>query len=182
MALLLLDLGAAKESGDQFRDYLRQKDADPEGYLGLGEAEFAQHDYQAADEAFRNALKLRPEDPALQKRFLECGQILALDPTLRGLSSAEKNRRSRLLLEEIVHAFEPCLQDMNTEAGSEIHGLMESAQKVLLAKPKQGEYGVDTEKNLALVESLWEKGGGRCRISLGTDDALSRAVAKLSAR
>ncbi len=177
---LLLDLSAAKESAELFRGVLRQHKEDAEAYAGLGEAEFAQQNYLSAEEAFRNALRGNPDDQTLQNRLEVCTQITALDPTARGLSSAERNRRSRSLLERTLHALDSCFLKSENVPSESSRELLESARKALVAKPKQQALSENTEANLIMLENLWKQCEDQCRTSFEGDEVLSRVVAKLS--
>ena len=177
---LLFDVGATKESAMQFRDVLRENKQDAEAYAGLGEAEFALQNYKTAEEAFRNALKKNPDDRTFQNRLDVCAQIVALDPTSRGLNSAERFQRSRSILERTVQALDSCFLKSENVPSDSAQKLLESAKKALIAKARPRTYGEDTEANLIIVENLWKQCEDQCRTSFEEDEVLSRVVERLS--
>ena len=88
---------------------LTARDAqDESAFAGLGEAEFDLADYAVARNALATALRLNPNDTTVQKRLDATGQILALDPTLRGLGESERLKRSQSVLAAILDLLDQC--------------------------------------------------------------------------
>ncbi len=56
-------------------------------------------DYRGAQRAFKTALRLNAADSNAATRLELVEQVLELDPTLRGLSAAERYRRSQKVME-----------------------------------------------------------------------------------
>lgn len=177
----LLELNAAKESEYLFREVLREARRDGEANAGLGEAEFAQLDYVSAQEAFRNALRWKPNDEAVQKRLELCGQIVSLDPTGRRLSPAERYRRSQALLERVLKAFESC-----TATSSEltfpdaVRTQLEGARKALGKRPRERSYREEAEAATVAAGELWKAHENLCGSAGDGDEALVRVLARLS--
>ncbi len=96
VGLLLLEFGSPRESAEVFREVLRKDPQDGDAYAGLGQAEFAEGNYLAAQQAFRSALQWNAADKTSRERLQVCEQIADLDPTLRGLCSW-KGRRSEII-------------------------------------------------------------------------------------
>ncbi len=96
---LFIVAGSPTHAADVFRDILRRHPQDSDAHAGLGEAEFAEKNYQAAQADFLTASRLNPQNDPIRKRLDLCSQVLALDPTRRGLDPAERYRRSRKLLD-----------------------------------------------------------------------------------
>jgi len=178
---MFLDFGAAKESSDLYRDLLRKQPHDAEAYAGLGEAEFAQQNYRSARESFRNALRWQPDNQTVQKRLDICEQILALDPTLRGLGSAERFHRSKDLLEKTLRTLEECLasrSEISTPEG--VHELLGVAHKAILRRPQPSRYSEEAETNTQLAEKVWQDRENLCGSIGSTDEALARVLTRLS--
>jgi hypothetical protein len=70
---------------------LRDKPGDVDALVGLGEAEFAGANYRAAQRDFSAALRLDPEKREAGERLDLSDEVLALDPSLRGLGTAERS-------------------------------------------------------------------------------------------
>jgi tetratricopeptide (TPR) repeat protein len=94
---LLLDCGLPSESAEVFRGIIQKYPRDGDSYAGLGRAEPALDNYPAAEAAFKNALHWNPGDLTSRKQLEMIEQILALDPSLRGLTSLQRYQRSRKL-------------------------------------------------------------------------------------
>lgn len=178
---MLLDFGLPRESADVFRDVLQQDKQDAEAHAGLGEADFARGDYPSARDAFRNALRFNPNDEAARERSELCDQIVAVDPTLRGLRSAERFRRSQRLVEAALHALDQCAaSNAGTVLPAPARELADTARKLLLRRRVPRSHGDATESNVSLAEQLWGSRVNLCGSSAGSDEALSRVVARLS--
>ena len=61
---------------------------------GLGEAELEQGQYGAARAAFLQGFFQHPNDASIRSHLETLNTVVALDPTLRQLTSEEKYRRS----------------------------------------------------------------------------------------
>ncbi len=102
VARMLLDAGLYPQAITLYRTILKANSGDAGAWDGLGEAQLAMDNFAAARTAFRDALKIDPTDAQARARADLCDQVLGLDPTLRGLSSAERRRRNRRLLAAVV--------------------------------------------------------------------------------
>ena len=158
---MLIDHGLARNGADLFRAMLRRNDRDMGAWDGLGDAEFSLGQYAAALDAYRQALKIDPADRAATGRADLCDRIVALDPTLRGLSGAERLQRSREILSAVVNELQSCA---GTVTGSD------------------GAPTRDAERNLAEAETLWQDRSKTCPGSAAADEPLSRVMAKLTGR
>jgi len=104
---LFLWAGSPSHAADLFRELVKAHRHYAEGYAGLAEAEFEMGDYASAASAASNALRLDPEDAATRKRLETAQAILAIDPTLRRLGTAERFRRSQRLLQAAPASVKP---------------------------------------------------------------------------
>lgn len=159
MGRLFLRAGSPTRAADIFRGIVQEAPANADGYAGLGESEFAQADYRKARRDFEIALRLAPADKGVRRRFELCGELLALDPTLRGLSPAERLTRSRKLVELAGEEVSKCVAagSLNQKAG-----------------------GV-TESNLDVAEELWQAREKECKSQPAADDPLALLMARLVA-
>jgi chloride channel protein, CIC family len=166
VARLLLDYGLPKEASELFKEITLRNHGDEEAFAGLGEAEFARDDYVAARDAFRAALRLNRNDTTSQKRLDTCDQILALDPTRRGLRAAERRRRSHELLAQVIDAFGQC-------TAPSVRAMINTAHT---------RHTRDAESISSLAEDLWTAGISACGAPLPPDAPLSRVMSRLTAR
>ncbi len=158
MGRLFLRAGSPTRAADIYRGIVQEAPGNADGYAGLGESEFAQANYPAAERAFESAIRLAPTDDTARKRLELCSQLLALDPTLRGLSPAERLNRSRKLVELAGEEVSKCVA-----AGS----LNQNAGRV-------------TESNLDLAEELWQARAKECKSQPLADDPLALVMARLA--
>ena len=177
---MLLEFGAAKESSEIFRSILRREPRDVEAYAGLGEAEFAQRDYLSAREAFRNALRLKPNEETIQRRLELCDNIVSMDPTLPRLNSAEQYRRSRRLLENCLRVVEECLATHSTDPPGDVRDSMAQTRRNLLLHGRPSHYIEEAEANVELAKRLWQARTRLCSSSSFADEALSLVLPRLS--
>jgi CIC family chloride channel protein len=177
---LLLAYDLPKESAGVFRKILEKDKGDAGAYASLGEAEMAQEDYRGAQRAFRAALRLNGDDTGTAKRLELVDQVLALDPTSRGLSAAERYRRSRKLLEAVVGTLDECLGMMKGTPPAWLKEPTDAARKSLLRRGRPRSYGDSTDQNLDLADKLWKARAGVCPTSAAPAEPLSRLMDKLA--
>ena len=170
-ASLALEYDLPKQAASLFRDLTQHDGQDKQAWAGLGEAEYALADYPAARDALAGALRLNPNDTSVQKRLDAATQILALDPTRRGLGAAERFRRSQAVLAAVLDVLDQC-----SSAG------MEAARRLLLKTGRPPSYSDAIEINTSVTEQLWTAGAQACGSMPPADAPLSRIVARLMAR
>jgi len=178
IARLYLLAGSPQQAIELYREILRRESQDFDAYAGLGEAEFARGNYRTARTNFTTALRLRPADEEVAKRLGVCETVLSLDPTQRGLSTAERFRRSVRLVELTLEAMNRCLGSPPPEAAAELTGKAGAALKRRVSSARQDAV---TETNLALAEQLWQARARECR--QGPDDSegpLALVIASLA--
>ena len=119
----------------------------------------------AARAGFQAALQLTPHDLRLRERLALCEDVLALDPTSRGLSSTERYARSVTLVGLAQGSLERCAPTGRSAADVSI---ITPARSGGAAARDQA-----TEGNLALAERLWHTHGPRCQeVDSGTEERL----------
>ncbi len=110
---LLLSNGLPGEAAGVFRRIIQAESRNGGAYTGLGDAEFAQENYTAAEAAYKSALQWNPEDLNARRRIANIAQIMALDPYLPGLNARERYERSRKLMEAVLGALDLCVSGTN---------------------------------------------------------------------
>jgi tetratricopeptide (TPR) repeat protein len=178
IARLYLSAGSPSRALDLFREILRQQPQDFDAYAGLGEAEFARGNYRIARTDFRVALRLNPANEEIRKRLGVCETVLALDPTQRGLSTAERYRRSIKLVELAANAMNRCVEAPTPETA---HGLAERAGQALKRRAGPSRQEEVTETNLELAERLWQARQKQCKQTpTEAEEPLALVLAKLA--
>jgi tetratricopeptide (TPR) repeat protein len=171
-APLLLQFGSPKEAADLYREIIVRDAQDEATFAGLGQAEFALGDYSAAHEALQAALKLNPNDTSVQKLLATSEQILALDPTRRGLGAIERFHRSKQLLSGVLDALGQCTHPSVTQT-------VDAARRNLANSQRPPSFTEAAEKNVAMAEEIWKAGAKSCTTA---DAPVTRVITKLIAR
>jgi tetratricopeptide (TPR) repeat protein len=180
VARLFLRADSPASAASLFEDLIRKDDKDWAAYSGLGDAEFAQENYIAAHNAYRAANRLNPEDALTQARLGFSEQILALDPTLRGLSSTERHRRSQELVRAALAKVEPCRPaELPLLLPDPVQQAMDSAREMLTQTRRPPSITDALEMNLSLALQLWQARLDLCPPA-GDLDAAERVLAKLA--
>jgi chloride channel protein, CIC family len=179
VALLSLEHGLAREAANLFRDLIEHDAQDQQAWAGLGEAEYALADYAAARDALGAALRLNPNDTAVQKRLDAAAQILALDPMRRGLGAAERYRRSQAVLAGVLDVLDQCSA---AALPATLKGQMDAARKLLVKGRRPSSYSDAVENNTSVAEQLWTAGAQVCGSMPPAEAPLSRVMARLMAR
>ncbi len=167
VAAMLLKYGPANQAAEIYRDVVRQNPRDAEAEAGYGRAELAAGNDAAAQAAFRRALRLNPRDEETRRELEITDRALELDPTLRGLHSADRYLRSRRLIAAAADTLEEC--------GADPAGL-QSARKALTAHARPARLGDAAEQNIAVAEQLWSARPQGCA---DRDPALARVLARI---
>jgi tetratricopeptide (TPR) repeat protein len=174
---LFLLAGSPSRAGDTFRGILHAAPANADAHAGLGEAEFAQGNYRAADRDFRTALRLAPDDQATRQRLDLCNELLMMDPTYRGLGPAERYHRSLKLVELTLDETGQCV---GRNPSPELQGLLDKAGKALKTHVNAAHESEVSESNLDLAEQLWQARRKECKSPPATDSPLALVLARLA--
>ena len=167
LARLFLDTGSPARAADEYRALIAKDPKDVTAAEGLGEAELEQGQYSAARAAYLQGFFQNPNDASIQMHLATLNTVVALDPTLRQLTSEEKYRRSVRILDMARTALAGC-----------------AAQNPLLAQVT-GQMPAhvtneDAEKVLALAEQIWRAGNDACGAAVNAEDALNLLMRKLA--
>ncbi len=143
---------------------------------GLGEAELEQGQYGAARAAFLQGSFQHPNDASIRSHLETLNTVVALDPTLRQLTSEEKYRRSLRILEMARAGLAQCAAQ---------NPLVALAATALSAKAPAHVTNEDAEKVLALAQQAWRArndtcGGAVPESAAGKAEALSLLMKKLA--
>jgi tetratricopeptide (TPR) repeat protein len=134
---------------------LEQKDPmDIESLIGLGEAELKSGHYRAARTAFVRAAMHSPGSP-IQSRLQLVDTLTALDPTPRQLTSIEKYRRSRRILDLARADLEQQVEANPNRATPETGALLKQVAETLSKKEPAHVNNEMAEGVLTLAEEVW---------------------------
>ncbi len=142
---------------------------------GLGQAEFARGNYRAAERDFQSALRLQPDDKATEQRLQLARTVLQLDPAVRGLSSAERFRRSLKVVEETADETGQCI---GPTPPADAQALLERAAAVLKARVSAARESEVAESNLDLAEQMWQVRKKECKAPPAADSPLALVLAR----
>jgi tetratricopeptide (TPR) repeat protein len=165
LAFAYIAAGSPARAAELFRDILRREPQDPDGYAGLGEAEFARGNYRAARVSFEAVLRLRPLDASSRQRLDLSNEVLALDPAQRGLSREDQYQRSLKILHLAVASATSCLvSPMSTTTKD----LIDSADRVMKQRIHEERDAEAMEENMQLADRIWQIRRSECGAASGT--------------
>jgi tetratricopeptide (TPR) repeat protein len=175
IARMCTELGLFKQAADLVREVVVRNPRDAEAFDRLADAEFAQGDYSAARDAYRAAVTADAADTTAEKKADLCERIMALDPTLRGLSRQERFERSRELLSGTLAEVTACAaapQDVKRDV----------AQAALARTGRPASWSDAAEANMAAAEQLWPERLKVCAAEPAVDDPIAYVMNKLGRR
>jgi Flp pilus assembly protein TadD len=108
IGFMLLQHDATSDAVPVFRQLTRDNPKDAEAHRGLGLAYSNMGDYLAARHEFQHAANLNPNDAENAALLSRTSAIIDIDPNLPRLTSADRLRRSRLLLDRVIYNLEQC--------------------------------------------------------------------------
>jgi CIC family chloride channel protein len=179
VAELSQEYGLAQGAANLFRDLTEHDAQDEKAWAGLGEAEYALADYATARDALAAALRLNPNDTAVEKRLDAATQILALDPMRRGLRAADRFQRSQAVLAGVLDVLDHCSP---AALPATLKDQMEAARRLLVKGRRPPSYSDAIENNTSVAEQFWTAGAKACGSMPPADAPLSRIMARLMAR
>ena len=176
IAQLYLLANSPPRAADLFREVLRESPENADAYAGLAEAEFARGNYPLAFRNFQAALRLRPDDDALRKKRDLSNEVLALDPTRRGLNSLERYRRSLEVLSLAIQGLANCA---GSAPPKKISDVLEQANKALKRRVRPAQQSDDVDSNLDLAQTMWGLRKQQCgQAPSEAEDPLALVLAK----
>ncbi len=173
---LFLTAGSPARASDEFHAVLHDDPSYAAAHEGMGEADFARGDYRAAQHDFQSALRLAPNDQTSQQHLDLCNELLQLDPTLRGLDSAERYQRSVKLLDLTLAEVNKCTANQ----APEVQDLLDKASAALDANVSHARENEAAEANLDLVAQLWQIRKKECKAAPPADSPLALVLARMA--
>jgi Tfp pilus assembly protein PilF len=154
LAKLFMTAGAPGRAAQVFRDLIAKNPEDSDAYAGLGEAELEDGQYRDAHTAYFRAFLHRPNDASIRARLELLNTVTALDPTPRQLPTAEKYRRSLLILGMTRSSLEQCMAKAPGTPSGETQQWLAEADAAAETAPARVTNEL-AEKALTAAEKLW---------------------------
>jgi tetratricopeptide (TPR) repeat protein len=181
LARWFLIAGSPERAAELYRKLIQRQPGDAELYAGLGESELQQGNYPAAHAEFASAFSRKQNDAAIRAKLQLASTLAGLDPTPRGLASAEKYQRSLRILEWTQQELERCVQSQPSGVSADQESLLGRAEQMMdQQKPAQvtNEF---SEGMLLLAEKIWQARTSACGTDTRPDEeALRLIMAKLA--
>lgn len=183
---LLLEAGAPDNAAAVFEQLVARRPDDVAVLVGLAQAQFELGNYVSAQTYFARALRLSPDDADLQSRLALSEDVNRLDTTRRGLSTANRHRRSLELVARARKLVEACLNPLGAKlvgppapAPLDLRPALAAARE-LRGKTRQPSSDETIEANISLAERLWRGSESLCPGASSEDRALQHVLEKLS--
>jgi tetratricopeptide (TPR) repeat protein len=158
-------------AADVYRGLIAKDAGDLEASEGLGEAELEEGQYNAARAAYLQGFFQHPNNASIKSHLEILNTVVALDPTLRQLTSEEKYRRSIRILDMAGTGLGQCAVK---------NPLVIAATAVVSSKPPAHITNEDAERVLTLAETVWRGRNEDCKADAGEEDALNLLMKKLT--
>ncbi len=167
IARLYLQAGSPVRAAELYRGILHEDQTNADAFAGLGAAEFAMGNYRTAHVDFLVASRRNPANLEVKKQLELSSDVLALDPTLRGLSAKERYQRSQRILDLARESFSRCSAASAPDNGEN-------------ATMRPGHENDAAEANLDLAEKIWQARKAECKQPIpDQDEALSLVLSKM---
>ena len=187
VGLGLLEFGAPREALAVLSSLDDPASTDAELLSAIGMAHFELSEYRQARTYLARALRTDPNDGELQETLDLLDDVLSLDPTVRGLGSNERYRRSREVLERTADYIHGCADPLGEDMfgppepqPQAVRALMDAAAERIQQRRRPADVTAATEANQLLAVNLWSLREQVCRGVWDEDDALSRVLRELN--
>ena len=184
VGLGLLAFGAPREAVTVLA-VLEDGSVDDELLRAIGEAHFTSGDYSEARRYLRRADRLKPLDDSMRYTLHLIERVLDLDPMVRGLSAAERYRRSVAVLERTREYIAQCANPLDGRPGpprpqpQAVRDLLATAAERSDRRPPS-DLNEAAESNLLLATNLWSLRDQVCQGVWDEDDALTLVMRELN--
>jgi len=176
---LFLAADSPQHAAEIFRELLKQDSHNATLFSNLGTAEMRLANYRLARNALRTAMRLDPKDEEAARQLQLVTDVLALDPTARGLSRRERHRRSLALLRRSSADASRCASQLGEQIPAGLKETLDHAAKELKSRQRAVDENIDT--NIVLSETLFRLSEGHCPDLAEPDRAVALTIRRLPA-
>ncbi|HEY7789501.1 MAG TPA: tetratricopeptide repeat protein [Vicinamibacterales bacterium] len=162
VADLFAQAHAPRPAADLYLEVVKARPRDAAAWAGLGTADFAMGDYVGAQGSLRRAVALKSSNTDVAAHLAWVNEYLALDPTRPRLSSAERYRRARHLLELTLSAVDDCLRAKQAPVPNALVQQTDQAATILGQQAKPGDRDDATDAALSTAGALWTSRAAIC--------------------
>ncbi len=180
LARLFLAADSPARAARIYRATVQKNPKDAAAYEGLGQAELAQGEYAAAHAAFEAAFLRDPNDASILSHLVTLNTVVALDPTVRKLTSAEKYSRSMRILEMARAGLAQCVASNPSGGSGEAGRLLTASAATIASKAPAHATNEIAEGVLGIAEAVWRAQNQACGTPAGDDDALNLIMKKVT--
>ena len=187
VGLGLMEFGAPREALAVLASLDDPASTDAELLSAIGMAHFELSEYRQARGYLARAMRANQNDSELRETLDLLDEVLALDPTLRGLGSNERYRRSRALLERTADYINGCAYPLGEDLAGPpepqpqaVRDLTAAAEARIQQRRRPADVTAAAEANELLAVNLWSLREQVCRGVWDDDDALARVLRELN--
>jgi tetratricopeptide (TPR) repeat protein len=180
LAKLFLSVNSPARAASIYQAMVAKNPRDVDAYEGLGQAELEQGEYPAAHAAFDQAFRRDPNNPSIRSHLQTLNTVVEIDPTVRRLTSEEKYRRSRRILEMTTMGLRQCISNHLVGSSDEVSKVLRAAEATTASKPPAHITNELAEGILNMAEMVWRAQNQACAGTSPPDEALALIMKKLA--
>ena len=180
LAKLFLSVDSPARAASIYQAMVAKNPKDVDAYEGLGQAELEQGAYPAAHTAFEQASRRDPDNPSIRSHLQTLNTVVEVDPTVRRLTSEEKYRRSRRILEMASMGLRQCIANHLVGGSDEVGKVLTAADATTASKPPAHITNELAEGILNMAQMVWRARNGVCADTSPPDEALALIMKKLA--
>lgn len=177
IGFMLLQYGATSNAIEVFTDLVRDDPKYVEAHHGLGEAYFDSGDYLAARREVLKAIHLDPRDKENVQLLALTNAVIAINPALPRLSTADRRARSRALLERVLRNLSECVLKNGGQLAAPLQQRIDGANVLLTSKAKGADDYLFQLQDTA--QQLWQDKKDFCGSTPVSDKALEVVLTRL---
>lgn len=180
LAKLFLSVDSPARAAGIYQAMVAKNPRDVDAYEGLGQAELERGEYPAAHAAFDQAFRRDPNNASIRSYLQTLNTVVELDPTVRRLTSEEKYRRSRRILDMTSMALRQCMSNHPVGGSDAASKVLIAADATTASKPPAHVTNELAEGILNMAQMVWRARNEACAGTSPPDEALSLIMRKLA--
>jgi len=180
LAKLFLSVDSPARAASIYQTMVARNPEDVDAYEGLGQAELEQGEYPAAHTAFDQAFRRDPDNASIRSHLQTLNTVVELDPTVRRLTSEEKYRRSRRILELASMGLRQCISSHLVGGSDDVGKVLAAADATAASKAPAHITNEMAEGILNMAEAVWRAQNRACAGASPPEEALGLIMKKLA--